>query len=524
MENRALTISIDCGTQSIRAMLFNEKGKVINKSKSVFSEPYFSIKPGWAEQDPFVWHNNMIKVIKDITKDVDNKTKEKIKSISITTMRDTFICLDKDNNVLRPSILWLDQRESGVTDKLPIVSRFLFKVSSMNEAVDTNRQSASCNWIMKNEKDIWEKTEHYVSISSFLILQLTGHIVDSIGNQCGHIPYDYKRNKYQDKSNYKYCIFPVEKEKLSTLVESGTELKPIKEELLRDLNLPKNIKLIASGTDKGCETLGSGCINENWASLSFGTTSTVQLMLNKYVEPQQFLPAYPAIRPNFFNSELEVFRGYWMVSWYIEQFGTKERNISNDLCCPTEEIFDKTLDNIPPGCDGLMLQPYWGPGLKTPEAKGSIIGFSDYHTKYHIYRAIIEGINYALMEGLNNVSKRANCEVRYLTLNGGGAKSDRICQITADMFGLPVYRCQTTETSSLGSAICAMVGSGIYSSYEEAIENMVQHTSIFKPNEKIHEYYESLFNEVYCPLYSKLKPSYRKLRKIINDNKIGSNV
>jgi sugar (pentulose or hexulose) kinase len=213
-----------------------------------------------------------------------------------------------------------------------------------------------------------------------------------------------------------------------------------------------------------------------------------------------------------------------MISWYIEQFGSKETNISNDLCCPTEEIFNKTLDNIPPGCEGLMLQPYWGPGLKTPEAKGSIIGFSDYHTKYHIYRAIIEGINYALMEGLNNVSKRSNCEVKYLTINGGGAKSDRICQITADMFGLPVYRSQTTETSSLGSAICAMVGSGIYSSYEEAINNMVQHTSIFKPDEKIHKYYESLFNEVYCPLYSKLKPSYRKLRKIINENNIGSNV
>lgn len=439
MESKALTISIDCGTQSIRAILINEKGKIIDKSKSVFSEPYFSVNPGWAEQDPFVWYNNMIKVIKDVTSNLDAKTKQKIISLSITTMRDTFVCLDKDNKVLRPSILWLDQRQSGVSHKLPFFSKFLFNLSSMSEAVNTNRQNGACNWIMKNEKDIWEKTKHYVTISSFLILQLTGVIVDSIGNQCGHIPYDYKKNEYLDKSHYKYCIFPIEKEKLSPLVESGSELKPIKEELLAQLNLPKDLKLIASGTDKGCETLGSGCIDEHWASLSFGTTSTVQLMLDKYVEPQQFLPAYPAVRPNFFNSELEVFRGYWMVSWYIEQFGSKERSKSNELGCPTEQIFDETLDNIPPGCEGLMLQPYWGPGLKTPEAKGSIIGFSDYHTKSHIYRAIIEGINYALMEGLTNVSKRANCEVKYLTINGGGAKSDRVCQITADMFGLPLH-------------------------------------------------------------------------------------
>ncbi len=250
------------------------------------------------------------------------------------------------------------------------------------------------------------------------------------------------------------------------------------------------------------------------ASLSFGTTSTVQLTTKKYVEPQQFLPAYPAVMPNMYNPEVEIYRGYWMITWFINEFAEEETREAKELDMSVEEVLNRHLMEVPPGSDGLMLQPYWGPGLKNPEARGAIVGFSDVHTKAHLYRAIIEGLNYALREGLETLSERANCEVDCLTVSGGGSVNDIICQITADMFGKDVKRVQTHETSGLGSSMAGFVGMGEFADMDEAVQAMVHHTSVFRPTPEGSQIYDELYREVYKGIYTKLKPLYQKIRGI----------
>ena len=163
---------------------------------------------------------------------------------------------------------------------------------------------------------------------------------------------------------------------------------------------------------------------------------------------------------------------------------------------------------------GLTLQPYWSPGLKTLEAKGAIIGFGDVHSRAHIYRAILEGLAYALREGKETIEKKQQKTITQLIASGGGSQSDAAMQLTADIFNLPVHRPHTHETSGLGAAINVAVGCGYYQNYEQAIEAMTRVKQTFEPNAENAELYDKLYQKVYRNMYSRLKPLYMQIKKI----------
>ncbi len=151
---------------------------------------------------------------------------------------------------------------------------------------------------------------------------------------------------------------------------------------------------------------------------------------------------------------------------------------AEELGIETERLLEQFLHDTPPGAMGLMLQPYWSPGVRIPgpEAKGAMIGFGDVHTRAHIYRAIIEGIGYALREAKERVEKRNGVRVRRLRVAGGGSQSDAAMQVTADIFGLPAERPHVYEASGLGAAINAAVGLGLHADHATAVRRMTRCT------------------------------------------------
>lgn len=501
-----LILTFDCGTQSIRAMLFDKKGNLVAKSKLSF-EPYFSTQKGFAEQNPDFYFEKLCHasiMLKSANEDIwDN-----IIAVTITTMRDTMIHLDADNKVIRPAILWLDTRHADARGKIPFGARMAFSLVGMGEAARMNYEHSKSNWIRQNEIETWEKTARVVMLSGFMAYKLTDRLVDSVASQIGHIPFDYKNKRWNKPSNIKNCIFNIPTNVLPNLVNPTERIGEITAAASQLTGILQGTPVIATGSDKGCETLGTGCLTEDKAALSFGTTSTVQVTTKRYVEPQKFLPAYPAVVPDCYNPEIEIFRGYWMVTWFKNEF------MSNDILKITapdltpDEFLNSMLELTPAGCDGLVLQPYWGPGLKNPEARGAIVGFSDVHKREHIYRAIIEGINFGLMDGLEKLKKSGKFKTKCLTVSGGGSQSNVICQITADMFGLPVKRVQTYETSGLGSSIAGFVGMGAFTDFESAVNSMVRYESVFTPNAANTRIYEQLRNTVYSKIYPSLKHIY----------------
>ena len=227
-------------------------------------------------------------------------------------------------------------------------------------------------------------------------------------------------------------------------------------------------------------------------------------------------PAYPAALPGHYSAEVQIFRGYWMVNWFKEQFGHPERAAAERLGVAPEALFDELVGSVPPGSMGLTLQPYWSPGVRHPgpDAKGAVIGFGDVHTRAHLYRAILEGLAYALREGRERLERRGRLRMTELRVSGGGSQSDAAMQLTADIFGLPTARPHTHETSGLGAAIDCAVGLGLHRDFGQAVTHMTRIGRLFEPIPANVATYDALYERVYRNMYARLAPLYAEIQKI----------
>lgn len=508
-------LSIDCGTQSIRAILFSLDGEIIDKEQ-IFYEAYFSSKPGWAEQKVETYWDGLCEATNAIQKRNPINFK-RIKGVGVTALRSTMVNVDKQGKVLRPSMLWLDQRKAKNVFNPGLGMNLIFKAIGVDATLKKMERKGHCNWIRQNEPHIWNNTYKYIQISGYLNFKLSGNFNDSVASQIGHIPFNYKKQRWAKPSDifeFSKALYPVESEKLPNLINPGERIGEITSQASALTSIPIGIPIIACGSDKGCETLGMGVTDTNMASLSFGTTATVQTTTRKYFEPIKFFPAYPSVMPNHWNPEIEIFRGFWMVKWFKNEFALKEVQEAKKLNVAAEEILNGLLHNSPPGAMGLIVQPYWTPGLGEKNAKGSIIGFGDVHKKEHVYRAVIEGLAYGLLDGMHRLEKRGGVKFKKIAVSGGASQSDEICQITADVFNKVLVRGKTHETSGLGAAIITAYGAGAYKTLDEATENMVSYAVTFTPNPENSKIYKALYEEVYLKMYKKLEPLYDKIREI----------
>lgn len=512
MKKEPCVLTLDFGTQSVRTALIDKNGDIKCIIKRQYSPAYFSTRKGYAEQNPdFYWD-----LAKECLKELTNQGKEYLDSIigaTLTTFRDSSVQLDKDLKPARPSILWLDQRMADAKEKLPLLHRIAFKLVGMQNTIELNRKRTVAHWLKENEPENWKKTYKYVNISTYLIYKLTGNLIDSAASLTGHYPIYFKKRTWYKEGALKGRIFGIPNSMLPNLKQPGEQLGIISDDVAKECGLPLGIKVIATGSDKACETVGLGALSKDIGAISYGTASTIEVSNRRYHEPEKFLPAYPAAVPEWYNMDVQIYRGYWMLTWFSREFAPELTNEAKIQEMAVEELLNSKLSTIPPGSDGLVLQPYWGPGLSRPLAKGAIIGFSDVHTMEHFYRAIIEGIAYALREGLEGIEKSQKHKVKSLMISGGGSQSDIICQITADVFGLPVSRVQTFETTSLGAAIATFTALGEYANVEEAMQKMSRISSTFYPDETAHKKYNYLYNKVYVKMFPQLKDIYKDIKK-----------
>ena len=511
--NDPLVLVFDIGTQSARAVLVDRNGSILGQIREAYDTPYYSLRPNWAEQSPDYYFHRLSAACARL-RAASGEDFARVAYVTITVFRDTAVCMGEDGRPLRDCILWMDQRRAENPPPMPASRRALFSLVGMSETIDMLQRTSACNWIAENEPELWAKTDKYVCLSTYLNYRLTGRIADSSASLLAKIPYDYKHRRW-DEHGLTRCAYDVPDRMLCEIVPSGTVLGGITEEAAWQTGIPRGTPVIASGSDKGCETIGLGVIRPDQAALSFGTSCSVQFTTKKYFEPTPFMPAYPAVPNDMYNPEIQLLRGYWMLTWFKENFARDVVEEAIQKGCSAEELLDARLGEVPPGSEGLLVLPHWTPGLSTPNTRGAVIGFTDTHTRLHLYRAIIEGLNFGLMEGMRGMEKRSGQKIARLYLGGGGSRSREICQITADMFGLPVSRTQTNEASALGAAVCVNVATGAYDSYENAIEHMVHIRDTFEPDPAVHAVYQRIYDEVFTDYYKTVTPLHKRLGSLM---------
>ncbi len=514
MSSEALIFAIDNGTQSVRALLFDLEGNLIAKGKEDI-EPYFSDHPGWAEQHPDYYWDALGRACEKLWSGA-SATPEAVKGVAVTTQRSTVINLDRDGRPLRPAMLWLDQRQAELKGPVGGIWDGLFKVLGAQDVIDRFRKEAQANWIAQQQPEIWAATDKFLLLSGYLNWRLTGRFVDSTASQVAYLPFDYKKHAWAAARDFKWRVLPLRPDMLPELVRPGSPIGPLTAEAARHLGLPEGLPVIAAAADKACEVLGSGGNAPDIACMSYGTTATINTVSERYLEPIKFMPPYPAAIPGRYCTEIMIYRGYWMVSWFKREFGLREQRIAEQRGIAPEALFDELVAAVPPGSMGLMLQPYWSPGVPEPgpEAKGAVIGFGDVHTRAHLYRAILEGLAYALREGKERIEKRSKVKITRLRVAGGGSQSDAAMQLTADIFGLAAERPHTYETSGLGAAIAAAVGLGLQPDFDAAVARMTRVGARFEPTPQVSKLYDRLYREVYSRMYERLQPLYHSIREI----------
>ncbi len=510
----SVIVAIDCGTQSVRALAFDPRGNILARSR-IPIEPYFSDHPGWAEQHADYYWDRLCDATGSLLAGAAFSP-DAIKGVALTTQRGTVVDVDIDGKPLRPAIVWLDQRRCEGLPALGGLWGVLFKLAGVSDTVAAFQANGEDNWIHKHQPDVWKKVHKHLLLSGYLTYRLVGQYVDSVACQVGYFPFDYKHLKWAKPRDWKWQSCCVTREQLPELIPPGEPLGAITKVAAAATGLPEGVPLIAAAADKACEVLGAGCLDPDVGCLSFGTTATINTTRRDYLEVIPLVPPYPAALPGAYNTELMIFRGFWMVSWFKQQFGHPERMLAEQQGTTAEQLFDKLVADVPPGSMGLMLQPYWSPGIREPgpEAKGAIMGFGDVHTRAHVYRAILEGLVYALREWGERIEKRGKTRIQRLRVAGGGSQSDAAMQITADMFGLPAARPHTHDTSALGAAIDAAVGLKLHSDFKTAISEMTRVGDVFEPSPKAVEVYDALFRRVYKKMYQQLRPLYAAIRDI----------
>ena len=509
-----LLLAIDNGTQSLRAIVFDGAGQLVAKATTTFA-PYYSTEPGWAEQDAEYYWQTLCQTCQELFA-THPEVKPRLRGVALSCQRATVINVDEHGNPLRPAIVWLDRR---VAEDVPSLGAWgpLIKLSGKSKPLREVQKKSRANWIRQYQPEIWAKTHKYLSLSAFHHFRLTGQYRDAISSQVGYLPFQFARRDWAKSHSWEWPAFGVPRHMLPDLVEAGGKIGDITAAAAQATGIPEGLPVIAAGSDKACEALGSGALEASTGSISYGTTATFNAVSPKFLQQSVDRPAFPAAQPDLFNLEFMVERGFWMVSWFKNEFAQHELQRAEAEDISPYVLLNDLLRSVPPGSMGLILQPYWTSSSAESDhnAKGAIIGFGEVHTRAHFYRALIEGIAYALHVGQMRLEKTTGTRMERIRVSGGGAQSDEIVQISADVFGKPCERLHTVETAGLGAAINLAVGTGLYRTHAEAVSQMVHIERRFEPDPDNHKTYAQLHSQVYARMYGRLAPLYHEIKRII---------
>ncbi len=513
MKPAPTVLAVDVGSQSIRAALFTADGEMVEIATQPAPKAH-APTPGYAEADPDAFFDAITLACADIAQR-SRAAWAQVQGMSLSAQRASTVFLGRERRPTRPAILWSDQRRTESSPKAGGLTGIAFALSGASKVLERTVARAPVVWVAQHQPKIWRDTHTVLYLGSYLSFRLTGTLVDSTASQVGYLPFDFRRQTWSTEGNWRWRVLgPLQRAQMIELVPPCTPVGSLQAAAAAMTGRSHGSdKARAAAADKACEVLGSGCVDGINACLSYGTAATVNISHERYATVRRFLPAYPAAQPNRYLSEVQIDRGFWLVSWFLREFGLPERQQAARDGVPVESLLDALLEDSPAGASGLVAQPFFAPGVRAPgpDARGALVGFHDGHRRAHVYRALIEGLIFELRRALEHLERRRGQTVRDVFIAGGGGSSDNIMQISADILGRPTLRPSVGQCTSLGAAMCTAVGLGWYTDLAQAAKHMTRVAQRFEPAPTQVALYESLFTRVYRPLYGRLRPLYRQL-------------
>lgn len=490
-------LGIDAGTSMAKTIVFDlEGGEVVSASRRVSIE---TAKPGWAEQDmDFVWE-----AVKQTIRESLKKSKpasSNIAAVGIAGQGDGCRLIDKHLKPLRKAILWLDGRAGEIVTKWEKEGLNLSGFPISGSAIFPGTAAAIIKWLEENEPHSLREAQHFLFAKDWLKLKLTGEIVTD-QSDASRAPLDIEKRVYSDELFKLLGLLPY-RGLFPRIVSSSEVIGSVTSEAARETGLSKGTPVISGMIDVAATPIGLGIIDEGQAFSVIGTTSFHAVISNRLIlGPPGVGMTIACMFPDKFIRAMPSMAGTPNLDWFIKEFCDSEMMQAKIGRGSIYKLLEEKVQKVPLGAEGILYHPYINPGgerapFVKSSAKAQFFGIGLRHSRWHLLRAIYEGVALAMLDCFANIP----IEISEIAVSGGGAKSELWCQIFADTTGKKIRTFQASELGALGAAMSAGIGIGIYENIRDAVKKMVRPNKEYYPDSENHRKYQQSY-ELYKSLY-----------------------
>jgi xylulokinase len=491
-------LGIDVSTTATKALLIDKSGQVVAVASTEY--PFETPRPLWSEQHPDLWWDGAQKSIRAVIQK-SGVAAENIRAVGLTGQMHGLVLMDEAGQVLRPAILWNDQRTQAQCDKIhERLGRERFIAISGNVAL-TGFTAPKILWVAQNEPEVYAKVRHILLPKDFVRYHLTGDYGMDKADGSGTVLFDLKERNWSPEI---LAALQIKPEWLPPTFEGSAFTGVISKSAAEATGLLAGTPVAAGGGDQAAQAVGVGAVEPGIIGLTVGTSGVVFATTpSALIEPQGRLHAFCHAVPGAWHFMGVMLSAAGSLQWYRD---TLAAGLGFD------ELLQEAVD-IPAGSEGLQFLPYLS-GERTPypdpQARGAFIGLTIRHNRAHLTRSVLEGVSFGLKDIFTLIRNSGLKQIQQVRASGGGTKSPLWRQILASVLDSELVTVNTTEGAAFGAALLAGVGAGAWADVRTACRQTIQITGQTTPLQSDVDVYRKSYS-VYQELYPALKPSFPKM-------------
>ncbi len=484
-----LYIGIDLGTSAVKLLLMNEKGEIQNIVSKEY--PLYFPHPGWSEQKPEDWYEQTMAGLKELMKDAD---KSQVAGISFGGQMHGLVILDKDDNVIRPAILWNDGRTFEECDYLnDVIGKETLSKYTANISF-TGFTAPKILWVKNKEPENFAKIEKIMLPKDYIAYKLTGVHCTDVSDASGMLVFDVQ-NRCWSKEMCDIC--GISENQLAKIYESYETVGSVLPEIAAELGISENVKVAAGAGDNAAAAVGTGTVGDGMCNISLGTSGTVFISSKKFgVDKFNALHSFAHADGSYHLMGCMLSAASCNKWWMDDIIGTKD-------------YAAEQADITKLGENHVYFLPYLmgeRSPHNNPNARGTFIGMTMDTSRADLTQAVLEGVAFALRDSLE-VARSLGINIERTKICGGGAKSPLWKKIIANVLNLKVDMIESEEGPAMGGAMLAAVACGEYASVEEIAGKLVKIIDTVEPDPELVAKYEARYQQ-FKEIYPACKPIY----------------
>jgi xylulokinase len=502
MTDKTLLLGLDVSTTGAKALLINEAGQVVSSATSALT--LSTPRPLWSEQNPADWWAGITKSIRDALAQA-GASGEDVAAIGLTGQMHGLVLLDEQGEVLRPAILWNDQRTGEQCDEIRarLGKERLIRITG-NDAL-TGFTAPKILWVQQNEPDVYGKARHVLLPKDYIRYKLTGEYATDRAGGAGTILFDLKTRTWSEEV---LAALEIPADWLPPTYEGPDVTGRVSAEAAAITNLAEGTPVVGGGGDQAAQAVGVGAVQPGIIALTLGTSGVVFATTEApLIQPEGRLHAFCHAVPGRWHFMGVMLSAAGSLQWY------------RDTLAPQVDFDDlvSEVEGVSPGSEGLFFLPYLT-GERTPHpdplARGAWIGLTVRHTRAHVTRAVLEGVAFGIKDSFTLIQEAGLGSIDQVRISGGGAKSPIWRQIMADVLGVELVTVNTTEGAAYGAALLAGVGAGIYDDVPTACNSTIQVTGRTTPDDAAVAIYADYYPR-YRALYPLLAGEFKAIAEVV---------